>query len=51
MLLLFDFLDLAHGGKSRFFEGPFPLPEKKLFYLLLDIFDKTVLMLNQTLFI
>ena len=51
MSLLLDFVDLAHGAPSRFFEGPFPIPEKKLFYLVLDIFDHNVLMLNQTLFI
>jgi len=51
MSLLLDFLDLSHSHSARFFRGPFPLPEKKLFYLILDIFDQNVLMLNQTLFI
>jgi hypothetical protein len=49
--LLLDFLDLSHQKESRFFQGPFPIPPQKLFYLILDIFDKDLLMLNQTMFV
>lgn len=51
MTLFFDFIDKAHGQPSQFFDGDFPFPAKKLFYLILDLFDKSILILNQTMFI
>lgn len=53
MMLFLDFIDFANGKQSKFFIGNFPkeIGLKKLYYILLDIFDRQILILNQTMFV